>query len=144
MCSKPSTWGRAFVPISDDPIMYLKRMHDFKGNFRKNHVQPSITLPECMTLPENLPTTIFSVKLMHLCIQKVSKSNCLSLDAAPQHKFQLKAYTVGYDFTGMHDLTGKFAYDDFFRKTHAPLYLYMYIVQMYQMYLLPAYIRKAG
>ena len=38
------------------------------GNFRKNHVQSSITLPECMTLPENLPTTIFSVKLMHLCI----------------------------------------------------------------------------
>ena len=29
------------------------------GNFRKNHVQSSITLPECMTLTENLPTTIF-------------------------------------------------------------------------------------
>ena len=27
-----------------------------------------MTLPECMTLPEILPTTIFSVKLMHLCI----------------------------------------------------------------------------
>ena len=43
-------------------------MHDFKGSFRKNHVQSSITLPECMTLTENLPTTIFSVKLMHPCI----------------------------------------------------------------------------
>ena len=27
-----------------------------------------MTLPECMTLPELWPTTIFSVKLMHLCI----------------------------------------------------------------------------
>ena len=26
-----------------------------------------MTLPESMTLTENLPTTIFSVKLMHLC-----------------------------------------------------------------------------
>ena len=33
----------------------------------QNHVKSSITLPECMTLTENLPTTIFSVKLMHLC-----------------------------------------------------------------------------
>ena len=30
------------------------------------------TLPECMTLPDILPTTIFSVKLMHLCIESGS------------------------------------------------------------------------
>ena len=42
-------------------------MHDFKGCFRKNQVQSGITLPECMTLPENFPTTISSVKLMHDC-----------------------------------------------------------------------------
>ena len=29
---------------------------------------PDMTLPECMTLLEIWPTTIFSVKLMHLCI----------------------------------------------------------------------------
>ena len=27
-----------------------------------------------------------------------------------------------HDLTGMHDLTGNLAYDDFFRKTHAGLY----------------------
>ena len=45
-------------------------MQDFKGSFHKTHVhvQSGMTLPECMTLPENLPTTIFSVKLMNLCI----------------------------------------------------------------------------
>ena len=31
-------------------------------------IQSGTTLPECMTLTEILPTTIFSVKLMHLCI----------------------------------------------------------------------------
>ena len=51
--------------IQDNPY---KKLHDFKGSFRKNHVQLSITLPKSMTLPDNLPTTIFSVKLMHLCI----------------------------------------------------------------------------
>ena len=30
--------------------------------------------------------------------------------------------TVRHDFIGMHDLNGKYAYDNFFRKTHAPLY----------------------
>ena len=30
-----------------------------------------MTLPECMTLPEIWPTTIFSVKLMHLCTMLV-------------------------------------------------------------------------
>ena len=30
-----------------------------KGNFRKTQEQSGMTLPECMTLPENLPTTIF-------------------------------------------------------------------------------------
>ena len=33
-----------------------------------------------------------------------------------------KSCTVEHYFTGMHDLNGKFTYDDFFRKTHAPLY----------------------
>ena len=28
-----------------------------------------------------------------------------------------------HDLTGMHDLTGNLAYYDFFRKTHAPLYM---------------------
>ena len=28
-----------------------------------------------------------------------------------------------HDFTGIHDLSGKFCYDSFFRKTHARLYL---------------------
>ena len=32
-------------------------------------IQSGMTLSECMTLPENMPTTIFSVKLMHLCIK---------------------------------------------------------------------------
>ena len=32
-------------------------------------VQWDMNLAECMTLPENLPTTIFSVKAMHLCIR---------------------------------------------------------------------------
>ena len=27
-----------------------------------------------------------------------------------------------HDLPGMHELNGNFAYDDFFRKTHAPLY----------------------
>ena len=31
-----------------------------------------------------------------------------------------------YDFTGMHYLSGKFCYDDFFSKTHARLYFEMY------------------
>ena len=39
-----------------------------------------------------------------------------------QGKFPLKSCTVGRYFTGMHDLTGKFTYDDFFPSTHAPLY----------------------
>ena len=30
--------------------------------------------------------------------------------------------TNWHDFSGMHDLSGNFSYDDFFRKTHAPLY----------------------
>ena len=38
-------------------------------------------------------------------------------------KFPQKSCTVEHYFTGMHNLTGKFTYDDFFRKTHAPLYL---------------------
>ena len=28
-----------------------------------------------------------------------------------------------YDFTGIHDLSGDFCHDDFFRKTHARLYM---------------------
>ena len=38
-------------------------------------------------------------------------------------KFPQKSCTVEHCFTGMHDLNGKFTYDDFFRKTHAPLYI---------------------
>ena len=30
-----------------------------------------MTLTECMTLTDILPTTIFSVKLMHLCIKEI-------------------------------------------------------------------------
>ena len=33
----------------------------------KSHIQSSVALPESMTLPENYDTTIFSVKIMHLC-----------------------------------------------------------------------------
>ena len=29
---------------------------------------------------------------------------------------------MGYDFTGKHDINGKFAYNNFFRETHAGLY----------------------
>ena len=46
-------------------------MHDFKESFRKTHVQSGMTLPECMTLPENFPTTKISVKLMHDCTAKL-------------------------------------------------------------------------
>ena len=52
--------------------------HDFKGNFRKNHVHQDMALPESMTLPEYLATTIFSVKLMHLCIDMEQKTNIIS------------------------------------------------------------------
>ena len=34
-----------------------------------------MTLPECMTLPDIWPTTIFSVKLMHLCIRISEREN---------------------------------------------------------------------
>ena len=37
-------------------------------------------------------------------------------------KFPQKSCTVEHYFTGIHDLNGKYT-DDFFRKTHAPLYL---------------------
>ena len=30
----------------------------------------------------------------------------------------------------MHDLTGKFTYDDFFRKTHAPLYFNRFFISL--------------
>ena len=36
--------------------------------------------------------------------------------------FHKNPYTVKHDFTGMHELNGHCAYDDFFRKTHARLY----------------------
>ena len=32
-----------------------------------------------------------------------------------------------HDFTGIHDLSGNFCYDDFFRKTHARLYIIQYV-----------------
>ena len=47
--------------------LLLGLMHVFKGIFRKTNVQSSMALPECMTLTEIVPTTIFSVKIMHDC-----------------------------------------------------------------------------
>ena len=51
-------------------------------NLKEFSVKPMyMTLAECMTLPEIWPTTIFSVKLMHLCInlQLFPLENCQSL-----------------------------------------------------------------
>ena len=46
----------------------FQKLHEFKGNFRKTHIQSSMILPECMNLTDIVLTTIFSVKLMHDCI----------------------------------------------------------------------------
>ena len=32
-----------------------------------------------------------------------------------------------HDFKGMHDFKGNFPYDDFFRKTHARLYFFLFM-----------------
>ena len=45
----------------------FQKLHEFKGNFHKTHIQSSMILPECMNLTEIVLTTIFSVKLMHDC-----------------------------------------------------------------------------
>ena len=35
-----------------------------------------------------------------------------------------------HDFKGMHDFKGNFPYDDFFRKTHARLYLFRTVIKI--------------
>ena len=42
-------------------------IREFKSS-AVSHIQSSVALPESMTFPENFDTTIFSVKIMHLCI----------------------------------------------------------------------------
>ena len=52
--------------------MHFFEFQEKGGQKYCNRVNLYMTLPECMTLPEIWPTTIFSVKLMHLCIFKMS------------------------------------------------------------------------
>ena len=59
--------GKEYSDSLDYKQLKIGTLNDFKGIFRKTHVQWDMTLPECMTLTEYSPTTIFSVKLMHLC-----------------------------------------------------------------------------
>ena len=62
--------------------------------------------------------------ILHSQNEEIRHLTCY-LDGAPVlHCFKgifRKAYA--HDLTGMHDLTGNYAYYDFFRKTHVPLYL---------------------
>ena len=56
------------------------RLTEFMGLTEKSALG-QMTLKECMTLKEILPTTIFSVKLMHDCIlRKAFVENCCKTD----------------------------------------------------------------
>ena len=58
-----------------------------------------MTLPDCMTLPELWPTTIFSVKLMHLCtimqFDDVSEINQTPLQIASEYNWMTEMQTIG-------------------------------------------------